>query len=338
MSQPLRKPSGPADSSRWLTPGPDRASRLDILKKRHLIMRSVRSYMDGEGFLEIESPLLVRGATPDACIGSFQVEDRFLVSSTEYQIKRMFAGGLERGYTLTKNFRTGDKGSFHNPEFTMLEWARAGVGIDAIENDMEEILCRAHQTLNGGGLLIYQDHAISLSRPWRRMSVAEALDIPDFKPATIERAADDARIALRPQDREDPVFMLTVLLDHAQKNLGLDRPVFLRDWPAFLTSSALEKPGGLADRSELFIAGIELSDGFPFMTGYERQKQTFARELARRKEEGLPPVTLDENYLEALRLGLPPGAGMALGVDRMVMLLLNQPDIRNVLAFAWDEV
>jgi lysyl-tRNA synthetase class 2 len=115
--------------------------------------------------------------------------------------------------------------------------------------------------------------------------------------------------------------------------------VFICDWPAFETSSAQEKDGReIAERSELFICGVEISDGFPSLTNYERQKQTFDHQLNRRRADGTPQVALDESYMEAMRVGLPRGAGMALGFDRLVMILTNQPTIKSVLAFAWDEV
>jgi lysyl-tRNA synthetase class 2 len=333
------------DAMRWRRPDPDGRTRMSVLRQRHVIRRAVRDYFDGEAFIEIDAPLLVHGTTPDASIPSFEVGDRYLVTSTEYQIKRMVAGGFERLYTLTQNFRAGDTGARNNPEFTMLEWARVGASLDVIERDVERFVAAAHSALGGGETLHYRGHSIDLRSPWQRMTVAEALSqiartsITDFSLPTLKKAAQAAGISVRPTQLEDQVFLFTVLLDHAQHSLGFQRPVFLRDWPAFLTSSALERQNGeMADRSELFIAGVELGDGFPSLTDYGRQTYTFAQQLARRQTEGAAPVKLDELYLEALRAGLPPGAGMALGFDRLVMLLTDQTLIGPVLTFGWDEV
>ena len=333
------------DAMRWRRPGPDGRTRMSLLHQRHAIRRVVRDYLDREGFIEIDVPLLVRGTTPDAAIASFEVADRYLGTSTEYQMKRLVAGGFERIYSLTQNFRAGDTGPRNNPEFTMLEWGRVGATLAAIEQDVEGFVLAAHRVLGGRDTLTYQGATIDLLPPWRRMKVAEALaaiagfPVEDFSLATLQKAISGAGINVRAEQLQDRVLLFTVLLDHAQQRLGFDKPVFLRDWPAFLTSSALElHPAELADRSELFIAGVELADGFPSMTDYERQKQTFAAQQARRRAEGNALVTLDQRYLAALQVGLPPGAGMALGFDRLVMLLTGQAHISSVLSFAWEEV
>ena len=116
------------------------APRLQILKKRHRLMRMIRDYLDGQDFLELETPLLVHGTTPDLALHSFAVGDRYLITSSEYQIKRLIAGGAARVYTLTKNFRHDPISPVHNPEFSMLEWARVGVDLTAIEQDVENFV------------------------------------------------------------------------------------------------------------------------------------------------------------------------------------------------------
>ena len=125
-----------------------------------------------------------------------------------------------------------------------------------------------------------------------------------------------------------------------QPRLGTPVPTFLCEWPAFMTSSAalLDDAPALACRSELLIAGLELSDGFPSLRDPDLQARLFDRENARRRAEGRDPVALDERYLAALREGIPPGAGMALGIDRLVMILTGKEQIRDVLALAWDEL
>jgi len=130
------------------------------------------------------------------------------------------------------------------------------------------------------------------------------------------------------------------LIDAMQPHLGAPAPAFLCEWPAFMTSSAaiLDDAPALACRSELLVAGLELSDGFPSLRDPELQARLFERENMRRREEGRASVALDERYVAALREGIPPGAGMALGVDRLVMILTGRERIRDVLALAWDEL
>ncbi|MDX2027603.1 MAG: amino acid--tRNA ligase-related protein [Alphaproteobacteria bacterium] len=336
--------SADSDALRWRRRNAGGASRMDILRKRHIIRRAVQGYFDREGFIEIDAPLLVRGTTPDAAIQSFPVGDRYLTTSTEFQIRRLEAGGFDRLYTLTKNFRMGDgAGTTRNPEFTMLEWARVGEDLAAVEKDAEDFIREAHRALGGGDSLAYQGRKISLKTPWKRMSVAEAVEaytgaaLPDFSLLSIRRAAESADIVIKDNWAEDPVFLFSILLDHIQPRLGFDQPVFLHDWPDFMTSTAQSR-GGMVERSELFIAGLEFSNGFPSLTDNEAHRESFQKQIARRKAEGAPDIKLDENYIQALRLGLPEEASIALGFDRLVMLLTDQPDIRSVLAFAWDEV
>lgn len=334
------------DGVRWLKPDAHGVSRRDILRKRHVIKRAVRDCLHKKGFIEIDMPLLVRGTTPDAAIDSFSVEDgRYLTTSTEYQIKRMEAGGFEKLYTLTQNFRRGDRGRFRNPEFTMLEWARVDGTLAQIESDVECFTLRAHETLGGSGFLEYDGHIINLATPWDRLSIAAAVEkytgavLPDFTAAGFAAVLEKAGLAIKDEWRGDAVFLFTVLLDHVQKFLGFERPVFLCDWPDFLTSSAqAHVSGAFIERSELFIAGMELSDGFPSLTDAARQRKNFAAQQDRRKNEGLPSVVLDEKYLSMMDDGLPAGAGMALGFDRLVMLLTGCTDISSVLAFNWDEL
>lgn len=334
-----------ADRERWNRPDKDGRIRRELLWQRHLIKRAVRDYLHDEGFLEIDMPLLVRGTTPDVEIDSFAVEDRYLGTSTEYQIKRMEAGGFEKLYTLTQNFRRGDRGRFRNPEFTMLEWARVGGTLRQIEEDVEKFTLHAHRALGGGGSLSYGGHTVDLTPPWDRLSVREAVEkyvgvaLPDFTAESFAAALEAANIEVKDEWRNDTVFLFTVLLDHIQGSLGFEKPVFLCDWPNFLTSSAhINETGAFTERSELFIAGVEISDGFPSLTDAARQRDNFAAQLARRKKEEKPAVELDQKYLAMMDDGLPPGAGMALGFDRLVMVLTGCTDIASVLAFNWDEL
>ncbi len=333
------------DKIRWQKPDAKGRSRADILAQRHIVKRAVRDYLHDEGFIEIDMPLLVVGTTPDVEIDSFEVEGRYLGTSTEYQIKRMEIGGIDKLYTLTQNYRRGDRGRFRNPEFTMLEWARVGETLDDIENDAENFTLAAHKALGGTGKIVYQGMTVDLTPPWDRLSVTDAVEkyvgvrLKDFTPMSLIPALEAAKIPVKDDWREDAVFLFTVLLDHVQNSLGFEKPVFLQDWPNFLTSSAKEHDSGaFTERSELFIAGVEISDGFPSLTDPKRQRENFARQLERRKHESKPPVDLDEKYLRAMEEGFPAGAGMALGFDRLVMVLTDCADIAAVLAFNWDEL
>lgn len=333
------------DENRWARPLRGGTSRGELLLKRHVIRQAVRAWLDAEDFVEIDAPLLVRGTTPDAAIESFAVGDRYLSTSTEFQIKRLAAGGLERIYTLTQNFRQGDLGPLNNPEFTMLEWARVGAALDVIERDAEAFVLRAARSVGWDDAVDFNGHRIDLQSPWRRLTVRDALSqstgetLDDFGLASLQRAARRLSIDFTAATAEDPAFIFSVLISRVQSTLGFDKPVFLCDWPAFQTSSAPIKAGqDVSERSELIIGGIELADGFPSLIDHDRQQQAFNEQLRRRAANGQPNVALDHCYLGMLARGLPAGAGMALGFDRLVMVLTGQTEIAPVLAFAWDEL
>lgn len=334
-----------SDALRWRKPTATGRNRMTLLQQRHLIKRAVRDYLHEQGFIEIDMPLLVKGTTPDAAIESFALQDHYLVTSCEYQIKRMEIGGFDKCYTLTQNYRAGDRGHYHNPEFTMLEWARVGESLTAIENDVEQFFLRAAAALGKNHVMTYQGHVLDLTPPWDRMSVRAAIaryigvTLDDFSASSLVVAAEKAGLEIRDTWRDDAVFLFSLVLEHLQTMLGFEKPVFLQEWPTLMTASAdRDASGKFTHRSELFMAGVELSDGFPSLTDYTKQVRGFEEQATRRKELGLPPVAIDEKFLAAMREGFPSGAGMALGFDRMVMMLTDQPRLDDILVFNWDEL
>ena len=342
-------PDDGGDALRWCRPG-EPVSRMALLRKRQLAVRAVREWLFQEGFLEIPSPLLVRGTTPDRAIDSIAVDDRVLVTSTEYQLKRLEVGGFEKLYSLTQNFRAGEVSCRHNPEFTMLEWARAFESLDAIERDAEAMVRAAFRAVHQAGrsVLHWAGRPIDLDgAPWERLTVQEGLVqhlgleiAPPFELDAMRREVKRRSFEVPPAFLADRHLLISFLLDRLSDCLGSPVPTFLREWPAFMTSSAALKAGAsqVAERSELFVAGLELADGFPSLRGAVNQAALFEDAQQGRVEEGKARVDLDERYLESLRLGLPPGAGMALGIDRLAMILTEQEEIRQVLPFAWDEL
>jgi lysyl-tRNA synthetase class 2 len=335
------------DALRWRRPG-SASTRVAHLRARQTIARAVRAYLDGEGFLEVQTPLLVPSTCPDVHIRSFRVGDEFLVTSTEYQLKRLVAGGVERLYSLTQNFRAGEVSDRHNPEFTMLEWARAFEPLDAIEADAERLVAAALAALAPGesSVTVAGRTVRLVGEPWERLTVRQAfarhLGVhvdESFSAEALRAAVASSPVRVPPAFLGEPHDTVSYLVDELQAHLGWRVPTFLREWPAFMTSSARLEAGrpALAERSELFIGGMEIADGFPSLQDPERQRELFAREAARRVAAGLDEVRADDRYVAALDQGLPPGAGMALGFDRLVMVLTGARSIRDVLAFAWDE-
>jgi elongation factor P--(R)-beta-lysine ligase len=335
------------DGLRWRRFG-DAPSRLALLSRRDRMIRAIRGHFQDQGFLEVQAPLLVKGACPDPHIHSFRAGDHYLSTSTEYQLKRLIVGGVEKVFTLTQNFRAGDLGPRHNPEFTMLEWARAFETIETIEQDAIELVIRALDAVEpGADKLWFGEHEVMVRGvPWERLTVRDALREhlgmevdPDFSPESLHRECERTKQRAAERFSHEPHAIVSALIDSIAPMLGTSVPVFLRDWPAFMTSSA--EAGaipGIADRSELFIAGIEVSDGFPALRDAAAQRAAFNAALARRRHDGAEPVALDEAYLSALEQGMPPAAGMALGIDRLAMVILDEAEIRRVLPFSWDEL
>lgn len=338
------------DATRWrrrVEPGAP--SRMHLLWQRQAALQAIRAYFHAEGFLEVQTPLLVRGTCPDVHLDSLRAGPGYLTTSTEYQIKRLVVGGFEKLFTLTQNFRGGDQGQRHNPEFTMLEWARAFASLDAVERDAEAFVKQAFRALHPGReKLTYRGREVRIDGvTWERLTVREALErhlglhlAPDADLASLRAEVERLQLDVPAPFLEDQHGLFSFLVDAVQPHLGSPVPTFLREWPSFMTSSADLLPGApaLAERSELIIAGLELSDGFPSLRDAALQEGFFHREQARRAREGKEPVALDERYLAAIRQGIPPGAGMALGVDRLIMILTGAAQIRDVLTFAWHEL
>jgi lysyl-tRNA synthetase class 2 len=337
-----------SDTMRWRR-ATGEPSRMVRLYQRQLVLMAIREDLYSQEFLEVETPLQVKGTCPDTHIESISIENTYLVTSTEYQIKRMIVGGFENLFTLTKNFRANDRGRYHSSEFTMLEWARAYGSLDDIETDAIRFIRKAFQKLYPGkASLSYENNEINFTgKPWEKLTVREAFkkylgleDLGDFSLEPLCEASRISGIQLPPHFQHDKHLILSYLLDLLQPNLGTSTPTFLREWPLFMTSSAqvCHHDPYVAERSELYIGGIEIADGFPFLTDSQLQKSHFARELERRQTEGRQVVSVDEKYVEALAQGIPPGAGMALGIDRLVMVLTGALKLADVQAFGWDEI
>lgn len=340
--------SSPGDGCRWTQPT-GASSRMLRLKKRQQIISTIRADLYAEDFLELETPLLVKSTCPDVHIDSVIAGDGYLVTSTEYQIKRFIVGGGKKVFTLTKNFRAHDRGRYHSTEFTMLEWARAHETLREIEEDAIRFTRKAFSKLYPDqNSLPFNGYSIDfMTTPWERLTVRDALekhlglqDLEDFSIEPLCRAAHSAKLILPDHFKQDKYCVIAYLLDLLQPHLGTQTPTFLQEWPSYLTTSAplSARDSSVAERSELYIGGIEIADGFPFLRNPKVQQTLFAEELERRKAQGKPLVAIDERYLAALEEGLPPGAGMALGMDRLVMVLTAADQLRDVQAFDWDEL
>ena len=336
------------DIFRWRALG-EPVPRMRRLKLRHRLLRQIRAYFDQEGFLEVDTPLLVKAPSPESQFTLLATEEDFLITSPEFQMKRMLVGGFEKIYQITSCFRGKEVGRFHNPEFTMLEWYRAYDCLGTLVDDLEgiigllaEISPHVHKHY-----LQTRSFRILLKPPWEHCSVAElfdhhlGLDIQEAQSAQqlreIAIAGGYASLVDEIPDHYEQIFFC--LWDRFESQLGVNVPLLVYDWPmplASLAQSRVEKPG-VAERMELYIAGVELANGFGELTDPQEQRRRFEQNLLDRQSNELPSVPIDEVFLESLTQGMPPSAGMALGIDRLIMLFTGASQIQEVMCFGYDE-
>ena len=328
------------------------AGRLANLRRRGRALQLVRDFFARRDFLEIEAPLLVPSPGVELHLDAFAVPDafagatRYLITSPEYQLKRLLAAGLDRIYSLGKCFRRGELGPHHNPEFTMVEWYRAPGGWEEIATDVEALVVEVLVGLTDGEVPRYRGQPLELGRPFRRLSVREAM--ARFAGVTVE--GDEPAAVLAERGRAaghrlpptltawDDVFF-TLFLDAVEPHLG-EAPTVLFDWPAPLASLARLSPSDprVAERFEVYVAGVELANGFGELLDPLAQRRRCEAERGERGRRGLPVYPLDERFLDALADVAAPAAGVALGLDRLILLACDAPSLREVLPFAADEL
>jgi lysyl-tRNA synthetase class 2 len=301
------------------------------LHERARVRAEVRRFFDARGFLEVETPVVVPSPGLDVHLDAFEVAGgdrgarRWLSTSPEYQMKRLLAEGYPRIYQMAHCFRRGEMGARHNPEFTMLEWYRAHAGAEDVMRDTEQLVARVT-----GGAVRLGDRRVDLAPPLDRFSVCEAF--ARFAGWSVEETLD---AAARDEDR-----YFRALVEQVEPALAaLDRGVFLLDYPVTQASLARRKPGDprFAERFELYVAGVELCNGFDELVDPVEQRARLAADQETRRARGLPVYPIDERLLAALER-VPPSGGNALGFDRLVALACGTTDIAEVLAFTADEL
>ena len=323
-------------------------ARMAALSHRAWMTRQMREYFEAEGFLEVDAPLMVRAPALEVHLDAFEVGDRYLITSPEYQHKRLLAAGFERIYSVCRCFRRGETGAQHQPEFTMIEWYRAWAELEDILADTERLVAGAAECVRGRADVEVGGRLIDLSPPWPRMTVAEAMARwagleelrGDEEASALAAKCRDAGIDLGTAAAWDDVFYAAFVARVEPALALLDTPMVLTDWPVRLGALArkvADRPE-VVERFEAYVGGIELCNAFGELTCPVEQRARFENDLRERARrcKATPPV--DERLLEALAEGLPPSAGNALGLDRLLMLVTGADDIRQVIWFAADEL
>jgi elongation factor P--(R)-beta-lysine ligase len=297
-----------------------------ILGARAQVFSTIRSYFARERFVEVDTPLLVRSPGLDLHLDAVEADGGYLITSPEYQMKRLLAGGFPRIFQLSHVFRHGEVGARHNPEFMMLEWYRAFATIDDLMRDTETLVAEIVFGQTQSHVLQGDHGPVAIVPPFGRMAVARAFE-------RFARVAEDDLFAMAEHDSETYFRLLVEKVEPAlAKEPG---PIFLFDFPLSQASLARAKPGDprVCERFELYVGGVELCNGFGELTDAAEQRRRFERDQGARRAAGKPVYPIDERFLAALEEGLPPSAGNALGVDRLIALSAGEREIARVMPF-----
>lgn len=321
------------------------------MEQRARLHRAIRDCLDSRGFLEVETGQLVdepgQEPTLDPYVCRGRDEDRplYLITSPELRMKQLLGAGYERIYELGHCFRSGlgETSPLHEPEFTMLEWYRAHAGEPEIVADLEALFLDGARAL-GIDAITRDGREIAIDRGLERLTVSEAfarfasVDLEPFLDGDddgFRRACARAGVTPRATDAAIESLFFRVLLERVEPRLGWDRPTLLADYPARFAALARLDPRDprLASRFECYVAGIELANGFVELTDPDEQRRRFDRERELKRASGRDPGPYPDRFLRALAHGVPPACGIALGVDRWLMLLSGAPSVTELRAF-----
>jgi lysyl-tRNA synthetase class 2 len=332
--------SGPSDPT--VAGGePDASQSLDwrptadqaALQARARLYAGLRRFFADAGVMEVETPLASRAGLPDPALESWRtawsapagVEPLWLQTSPEFPMKRLLAAGSGPIYQICKVFRDGERGRRHHPEFSLLEWYRPGWWLEQLMAEVADLVRGAlGQPERPVEMLTYRDLFRS------------CLGLDPFHARTEELQAQARAIAGAKDLALDRDGWLDLLLTHClEADLGRGRLTFIRDYPPSQAALAQIRPGPepVAERFELYLEGLELANGFLELTDPQEQRRRFEQDQAQRRDLGLVVPPLDECFLAALAAGLPASSGVALGLDRLLMVKMGASHIDQVLAF-----
>ena len=335
-------PPGSPNEALWRMP-------RDLFDRRRKMKDALRSFFIAQEFIEVESPCLVRAPGQEPHLDPFRTglddgkggQEMFLITSPEYFHKRLLAAGFEKIFEVARVFRNGpsEMAGLHNNEFFMVEWYRAFASYLEIMEDTEGLVHALAKEARHGTIELFEP-------PFERLSMRDAfhrfagVDLEPFlrhDPAFALAAAANGDHGIMPGDSLNQRFF-KIFIGAVEPELGRPRPVFLIDFPAAHASLSKirEDQPDVCERFELYIQGVELANGFTELNDPEEQRKRFEAEERERAERGGDPVPQDEYFMEALHLGMPPSGGVALGLDRLFMVLHGQEDISSALPFVHE--
>jgi len=300
------------------------ASRKPALWLRARMIQAVRRYFVSRGYLEVETPVLIPAPAPEVNIEAVEAGKGYLHTSPEICMKRLLAAGYDQVFQICRCFRQAERGHQHLPELTLLEWYHARMDYKGLMEECESMIRQVAKDLGFPDTILFQGRTIRLSGPWKRITVSEAFG--NYAPMGLQES-----IAAGCFD--------AVMVDAIEPRLGTPTPTFLYDYPASLGALARLKPedNRFAERFELYMGGVELANAFSELRDAAEQRQRFQKEIERRQALGKAVYPVPEPFLEDLSY-MPDAAGIALGIDRLVMVFADKVRIDDVVAFTPEEL
>jgi lysyl-tRNA synthetase class 2 len=300
------------------------ARKRNALSARDRIIREIRSYFYEEGYLEVETPLRIPAPAPESHIDAIPSGEWFLHTSPELSMKRLLAAGYGPLFQICRCWREGERGRLHLPEFTMLEWYRPDADYLRLMDECETLIRSVAAAIGKGEMIVYGGIEIDLRGKWQRITVAEA-----FSRYTAFSMSEALQCGIFDE----------LMVEEIEPRLGISGPVFIHDYPASRGALARLKAGDptVAERFELYMGGMELANAFSELTDPSEQRSRFIQEQEQRHTLGKANYSMPEKFLDELPC-MPQTTGIALGLDRLVMLLIDSPYIDDVVAFTPEEL
>jgi len=295
------------------------------LRKRAALIQAIRQFFIASDYIEVDTPLRLPVLIPEAHNQPVESEDHFLQTSPEICMKRLLAEtGVLRIFQICKCFRGKERGDRHLPEFTMLEWYRTDSDYRALMDECEDLIIEVASVSGQSGEISVKGNNINLAKPWDRLTVADAF--AQYGPVSMREA-----LAQNAFDE--------LLCNHIEPQLGTKKPLFLYDYPVELGALARCRKDNptVVERFEIYIAGLELANGFSELTDAREQGLRFEKEQDYMRKQGRPAGKMPEKFLASLSL-MPETAGIALGVDRLAMILYNAEAIDQVVTFIPEDL
>ncbi len=300
------------------------AAKEPSLLLRARIIQAIRAFFVKEGFLEVETPIRIPAPAPEANIDAVRSNEKYLHTSPELAMKRLLAAGYEKIFQICHCFRSQERGRLHLPEFTMVEWYRRGEDYESLMTDLEGLFSHIQKTLPTLPTLLSGGKESDSTTPWQRLTVEDAF---------LKYTETTAKEALANGSFDE------VMAFEIEPKLGVGAPTFLVDYPKELAALSKVKveDTSLAERFELYIAGVELANGFSELADPDEQRARFEKEREARKADSKDPYPMPEPFLKDLEF-MGEAAGIALGVDRVVMLFTGATKIDEVVAFTPEDL